>query len=173
LKDLKRSTQTLLYHLLPVVFWLLAIGGSLVPLLPAFTFHLSPFTYLMGYTVALIALICVAIISRIKRHTSSVEECFQVALLLGIAAYWLPSVVFLIIPIWFYLVYQNLFSLRSLFASLIGFAVVAIWYAVFYYLSIFTFPLSLSANLYAWISTGAFLIAWLGTTIVRRNLRVR
>ena len=100
---MKRQTQEILYHLLPVVFWLLAIGGSMVPLLPVFDMSFCA----MNYVVALIALICVGIIGRIRRHTSSVEECFQVALLLGIAAYWLPSVVFLIVPIWGYLIYQN------------------------------------------------------------------
>ena len=103
---MKRRTQTILYHLLPVVFWLLAIGGSIL-----FDREWP------GYVVALTALLCVLIIGRIKRHTSSVEECFQVALLLGVVSYWLPTVLFLILPIWGYLIYQNLFSLRSFFAT--------------------------------------------------------
>ncbi|MBR6035059.1 MAG: hypothetical protein IKP39_03280, partial [Paludibacteraceae bacterium] len=123
--------------------------------------------------VAAIALLCIFIISRIKRHTNSIEECFQVALLLGIAAYWLPSVVFLIIPIWGYLIYQNLFSFRAFMASVVGFATVAIWYAVFHFLSLFTFHLSLDYNLYAWIPTGAILLAWLASAIVRNKLQIR
>ena len=151
------------------MFWLLAIGGSIVPLLPVFDMPFSA----MNYVVALIALICVGIIGRIRRHTSSVEECFQVALLLGIASYWLPSIVFLIVPIWGYLIYQNLFSMRSFFATLIGFAVVAIWMAVLAFLQLSTFNFQLSTNLYAWIPTGACLVAWLASTIARRVLQIR
>ena len=163
----------MLYHLLPVVFWLLAIGGSCVPLLPIFNFQFSITNYLYGYLVAVLTLACIGIIGRIKRHTSSVEECFLVALLLGIAAYWLPTVLFLILPIWGYLIYQNLFSFRSFLASLIGLAVVAIWVLVLNYLSLFTFHFSLSHNLWAWIPTGSALIAWLASTIARQILRVR
>jgi len=140
----------------------LAIGGSVL-------FYRE----WQGYVVALLALISAWLIRRIKRHASSEEECFLVALLLGIAAYWLPSVVFLILPAWAYLIYQNLFSLRSFLASLIGFAVVAIWIAVLSQLSIINYQLSIANNLFAWIPTGAVLLAWLGSTIVRQTLRVR
>ena len=34
---MRRATQNMLYHLLPVVFWLLAIGGTLVPVFLNFT----------------------------------------------------------------------------------------------------------------------------------------
>ena len=165
----------MLYHLLPAVFWLLAIGGTLVPVILNFTpypFHLSA-NYYWGYLVAVIGLICIAIIGRIKRHTSSIEECFQVALLLGLAAYWLPTVVFLIIPIWGYLIYQNLFSLRSFIASLLGFAVVTVWGLVLNYFSILHFPSSIFHNLWAWIPAGSLLLAWLASTIARQILRVR
>jgi len=123
--------------------------------------------------VALLALIGAWLIRRIKRHASSEEECFLVALLLGIGAYWLPSVVFLILPAWAYLFYKNIFSLRSFLASLIGFATVAIWLAVLSQLSIINYQLSIAHNVRAWIPTGAVLLAWLGTTIVRQTLRVR
>ena len=159
---MKRQTQEILYHLLPVVFWLLAIGGSVL-------FYRE----WQGYVVALLALICAWLIRRIKRHASSEEECFVVAILLGIAAYWLPSVLFLILPVWAYLIYQNLFSLRSFLASLIGFAVVAIWIAVLSVFQLSTFNFQLAHNVRAWIPTGAVLLAWLGTTIVRQTLRVR
>ena len=159
---MKRQTQEILYHLLPIVFWLLAIGGSVL-------FYRE----WQGYVVALMALVSVGIIARIKRHASSVEECFGVALLLGIAAYWLPSVVFLILPVWAYLIYQNIFSFRSFLASLIGFAVVAIWGAVLSFFQLSTFNFQLAHNVRAWLPTGAFLLAWLGTTIVRQTLRVR
>jgi len=159
---MKRHTQEILYHLLPVVFWLLAIGGSVL-------FYRE----WQGYVVAVLALISVFIISRIKRHTDSIEECFQVAVLLGIASYWMPSVLFLIIGIWFYLIYQNLFSFRSFLATLIGLAFVAVWIAIGTYFSLFTFHFSLAYSLYAWIPTGAFILAYIASTTARRILRVR
>ena len=159
---MKRQTQEILYHLLPIVFWLLAIGGSVL-------FYRE----WQGYVVALLALISAWLIRRIKRHASSEEECFVVGILLGIAAYWLPSVIFIILPVWAYLIYQNLFSLRSFLASLIGFAVVAIWMAVLNFFQLSTFNFQLAHNVRAWIPTGAVLLAWLGSTIVRQTLRVR
>ena len=132
-----------------------------------------PEGYLWGYLSAALTLIAIFIISRIRRHTSSVEQCFQVAVLLGIAAYWLPSIVFLIIPVWGYLYYKNLFEFRSILASFIGFACVAIWAVIGNTFSFFHFPFSIAYNLIAWIPAGAVLLAWLGATIVRQTLRVR
>ena len=173
---MKRSTQTLLYHLLPAVFWLLAIGGTLVPALLPFTFRLSPFTYYSGYWVAAIVLIVILFIGRIKRHASSVEECFLMAIFFGIASYWLPTVVFLTIPVWAYLIYQNLFSGRSFLATFLGYAVVAIWAAVFIFFGWIANPWAhffAIENALGWIPLGAVLLAWLGSTIVRQTLRVR
>ena len=97
------------------------------------------------------------------------------ALLLGIAAYWLPTVVGLILPIWFYLIYQNLFSLRSFLSSLLGFACVGVW---FFVLSLLPLPLTsnilpLTSNLPLWLPTASVLLAWLFTVLVRKHLRVR
>ena len=164
---MKRQTQNILYHLLPVVFWLLAAGGiTLWELLcPPFSFF--------HYLPAISALIATLIIRRIPRHTSAVEPCFQMAILMGIAAYWLPSVLVIILPIWGYLIYRNLFSTRALFATLIGVATVAIWVMVLNYLHLIQYSFSFADNLVAWIPTGAILIAWLASTIARQNLRVR
>ena len=178
---MKRSTQNMLYHLLPVVFWLLAVGGSCVPVIIGLTGEAgltsnsdSGLTsYYYGYLVAVLVMTCIGIIGRIKRHTNSVEECFLVALLLGIASYWLPTVLFLIIPVWGYLIYRNLFSFRSFLATLIGVATVAIWVLVLNYFSIFNFQFSLAYNLWAWIPVGSVLTAWLASTIARQILRVR
>ena len=123
--------------------------------------------------MAILALISMYLITHIKRHASSVEECFEVGVLLSIAAYWLPSVLFLILPVWVYLIYKNLFSFRSFLASLIGCALVAIWVVVGNLFQLSTFNFSLSANLFAWIPAGSFLLAWLGTTIVQQTLRER
>ncbi|MBR2285512.1 MAG: hypothetical protein IJ900_03165, partial [Paludibacteraceae bacterium] len=126
---MKRSTQNILYHTLPIVFWLLA---GLVCALPWFfqlsTLHSQLSTFI--YLPALLALVSVMIVRHIPRHGDAIEPCFRIALLLGIAAYWLPSVVFLVLPIWVYLIYRNLFNLRAFTATLIGLATVAIWMMV-------------------------------------------
>ena len=161
----------MLYHLLPVAFWLLASGGIVVwEILSPFAFHFSIFNYIP----AALSLLSAAIIRRIPRHTESVEQCFVVALLLGIAAYWLPSVVGLMILIWFYLIYQNIFSLRSFLSSLLGFACVGVWFFVLSLFSPFTFHLSpFTFNLPLWIPTASILLAWFFTVIIRKHLRVR
>jgi len=173
---MKRHTQEILYHLLPAVFWLLAIGGSLVPLLPFFRLSVPINNYLFGYLVAAIVLIVFVIIGRIQRHSSSIEECFQMALLLGVASYWLPTVVFLTLPIWGYLIYQNLFSWRSFLATMIGYITVAIWAAGFVLVGWIDNPWAqffAEENAIGWIPLGAILVAWLGSTIARRILRIR
>ena len=164
---MKRQTQTLLYHLLPVAFWLLAIGGIVIWEM----YHL-PFT-IYHFIPALAALLSVTIVRHIPRHTDSIQQCFQVAVFLGIASYWLPSVVFLIIPIWIYLIWKSIFNLRSFLATFIGLGLVAVWMVVLEFLHLTHYTLHLAYNLYAWFPTGAILLAWLGTTIVRQTLRVR
>ena len=165
-----------LYHLLPAVFWLLAIGGSLVPVFLPLNFQLSTFNYYCGYWVAAIVLIIIVFIGNIKRHASSVEECFLMALLLGIASYWIPTVVFLTLPVWAYLIYQNLFSGRSVLATLLGYALIAIWAAVAILFGWIANPWAhffALENALGWIPLGAILLAWLASTIVRQILRAR
>ena len=157
-----RRTQVTLYYLLPAIFWLLAVGGS------ALFYHDWP-----GYVVTALVLFCILILGRIKPHTTAVEQSFQVAFLLGTASYWMPSVLFLLLPVWGYLIYRRLYNFRAFLASLIGFAVVAIWLVVLSRLSVITFQFALSKNALGWIPTGAFIVAWLASTIARQNLRVR
>ena len=164
---MRRQTQEIVYHLLPVVFWLLAAGGMV--LWEMYNVQFTIYNYIPGVSCLIGALL----ITHIKRHESAVVPCFQVAVLVGIAAYWLPSVLFLILPVWIYLIYRHLFDLRTFTATLIGLALVAIWMAVGSYFSLFSFHFSLSANLFVWIPTGIILLAWLGSTIVRQILRVR
>ena len=164
---MKRQTQEILYHLLPVVFWLLAAGGMV--LWEMYNVQFTMYNYIPG----IVCLISALLLTHIKRHENAVVPSFQVAVLLGIAAYWLPSVLFLILPVWIYLVYRHLFDLRTFTAMLIGFALVAIWIAVGNIFSIFNFQFSITNNLFVWIPTGIILLAWLGTTIVRQTLRVR
>ena len=175
---MKRSLQNTLYHLLPVVFWLLAVVGTLVPVFLQITNHQLPITnnYYWGYLVTVLVLLCILIIGRIKRHSSSIEQCFQMAILLGVASYWLPTVLFLTVAFWAYLIYKNLFSFRSLVATLIGFALVAIWAAIFVYVGWIANPWAAFfaiENAWGWIPTGAILSAWLASTIARQILRVR
>ena len=172
----------MLYHLLPIAFWLLAAVVCVV------TYLLSP--SLEGregggfFAPAVLSLLSVRIIHRIPRWEEPVEQSFQVAVLLGIASYWLPSVLLLILPIWIYLMYRGLFGLRSVLATLIGLALVAIWAAVLYslpfifHLSSFTFYLPWAhffaiENAWGWIPTGAFILAYIASTIARQNLHVR
>lgn len=98
------------------------------------------------------------------------------AILLGVASYWLPTVLFLTVAFWVYLIYKNLFSFRSLVATLIGFALVAIWAAIFVYVGWIANPWAdffAIENAWGWIPTGAILLAWLASTIARQILRVR
>ena len=169
-----RQTQTILYHLLPVVFWLLAIGGSISAVFLIPSLQGGGGSSLFGYFLpALLVLLCVVIISRIRRRSSSVEQCFWVAILLGVASYWLPSVLFMVLPIWIYLIYKNQFGMQSFVASLLGIAFVAVWMAVLCQFSILNYQFSILKGLLAWIPVGAFIIAWFASTIARQNLRVR
>ena len=161
----------MLFHLLPVVFWLLAIGGSVLWFVLRGDFQISAF--LQAFLPAVIALISILLITSIKRHASSVEECFVVAVLLGVAAYWLLGIVFLIIPLLGYLYVHHLLELRSIAAALVGFALVAVWAYVLTQFSLIDYTFSLTKNAEGWIPSGAFLFAYLASTIARRILRVR
>ena len=147
-----------------------------MPVLLPFNSQLSTFNYYSGYIVAALVLLVIVIIGRIERHGSSVEQCFQTALLFGVASYWLPTVVFLTLPVWGYLIFKNLFCWRSFLATLIGYAVVAIWAAGFVFMGWITNPWAdffAQENALGWIPLGAILIAWLASTITRNILRVR
>jgi len=123
-----------------------------------------------------LVLFCILILGRIKRHESSVEQCFEVAVLLGVASYWLPTVVFVAIPMIGYLYYKHLFDFRSFLAVFIGFFLVAIWAAIFLVFGWIANSWAhfwATENAWGWIPTGAILLAWLASTIARQNLRVR
>ena len=166
-----RQTQNILYHLLPVVFWLLAIGGSISAyFLTSLRTELSPLTYFLP---PFLVLVSATIIRHVQKHSDSSEQCFVMALLLGIAAYWLPTVVLLALPAWIYLYYRNVFSFRSLLASLIGFATIAIWIVVLNSVHFISYSVDFSLHLWGWLPTGLVFFAWLGTTIVQQILRVR
>ena len=164
----------MLYHALPIAFWLLAAAGSALAwfLLPsregkdAVRYVLPP----------LVVLVIMFFLSRIERHTSSVEESFGASVLLGVVSYWMPTVVFLLLPMWIYLLYRNVFSFRSLLATLLGSALVSVWAAVLVYMGWIDCPWTdffATKNLWAWIPTGSTIIAFLASTIAQRILRVR
>ena len=163
----------MLYHLVPIAIWLLALGGSVLPLV-LITYNPSFVPdYYWGFLVAAIVLLCMWILARLERHASSVEECFLVAVLLGIASCWLPTIIVLGIPALLYLQFRNLLQFRGIMAFLLGYALVAVWLVVGCQLSLIHYQFSLSHNTLGWIPTGCFLVAWISSTIARRILRVR
>lgn len=172
-----RQTQTILYYLLPVAFWLLAIGGAILPVFLLPSFQGGEGGRLLPYLLPSVLVLLAALrLTHIHRHGSAVEPAFQVAVLLGIASYWLPTVLLLLFPAWIYLAYRHLMETRALLASLIGLALVAIWIALFAYTGIIKTPPfteGIGVGFLAWIPTGAFLVAYIASTIVRQNLRVR
>ena len=171
---MRRQTQIRLYYALPAVFWLLAVVGTILPI--TLDSRLSTINYYWGFLVTAIVLTCIVILGRIKRHESSAEQCFQVAVLLGVASYWLPTVVFLTLPIWIYLIYRHVFNMRSFVATLLGYAFVAIWAIVSVMMEWIANPWAAffaKENALGWIPLGAILLAWMASTIARQNLRVR
>lgn len=171
-----RQTQTILYHLLPVAFWLLAIGGAILPLFTIPSLSEAQHSIIPYLLPSILVLLAALRLTHIPRHASAVEPAFQTAVLIGIASYWVPTAVFLILPAWIYLAYRHLMETRALLASLIGLALVAIWIALFAYVGIIKTPPfteGIGVGLFAWIPVGAFLVAYIASTIVRQNLRVR
>ena len=168
------QTRVILRRTLPVVFWLLAVSGVIsVPFIIRWT---APANYWLGFAVAAFVLSCVLILTRIDRHVSSAQENFQTAVLLGIASYWLPTVVFMTIPFWIYVTYKNAFSFRAFLATLIGYALVAVHAAILIWFGWIDFVWAeffAPERLWGWIPTGAVLVAWLASTIVRQTLRER
>lgn len=172
------QTRTILRRTLPIVFWLLAVGGAIgLPFLFA-TLHIpfSTINYWFGFLVAALLLVCLFILSHIDRHESSAQENYQVAVLLGIASYWLPTIVFATIPVWIFCALRFAFSLRAFLASLLGYLTISVHAAILIYVgwidNVWAHFFS-PEHLWAWIPTGAVFLAWLGTTIVQRSLRER
>lgn len=168
------QTRTILRRTLPIVFWLLAVGGVIG--VPYLIHWQAPANYWWGFAVTAIVLYCLVILSRIDRHVSSAEENFQVAVFLGVASYWLPTVVFMIIPFWIFVIYKNAFSFRAFLATLIGFALVALHAAIlvwFGWIALVWAEFFSPDRLWGWIPVVAVMLAWLASTIVRQTLRER
>lgn len=182
MQRMKRHTQTILYHTLPIAFWLLAGLVCVLPWGIAFIHtSLYPSSLLPYLLPAVVVLVGLWILTSIKRHGSAVEQCFWIGILLGIASYWLPTILFLVLPAWIYLYYRRLMDSHAFAATWIGLALVAIWAAV---LIFFPFkPEGLIANpwvnffdpatLWSWIPIGAVLFAFIASSIARANLQIR
>ena len=163
-----RTTSKILYYSLPVALWLLAAGG--IYLWALLTDHLAlPFLL-----PAALILVVIYSLHHIPRHVVAVEPCFRMALWIGVAAYWLPTVLFLILPVWGYLFYYQLLNERSLLASLLGFVTVAIWVFVLYALSLIPLPTTFfSEHLAAWIPVCIVFVTWLLAVLARERFYVR
>lgn len=177
---MNRRTSQILSRVLPIVFWTLAVAGTVgVPFLLSslnLQFHSFNTNYWWGFAVAALVLSVIVILGRVDRFALAVAETFQIALLLGIASYWLPTVLFLTIPVIIFLIVRNHFNMRSFTAMLVGFMTIAIWAAVFIVLGWIENPwLTFFAieQVWGWIPTGSILLAWLASLISQRALRVR
>lgn len=177
---MNRHDSQILSRVLPIVFWTVAVAGSVgIPfLLTSFNLQLSTFnsSYWWGYAVTGLVLIIIVILQRIDRHMIAIGEAFVSALLLGIASYWLPTVLFLTIPALIYLIVRNHFTFRTLTAILLGYATVTVWAAVAIVMGWISNPWTsffAPEQAWGWIPLGAILLAWLASTIVRQTLRVR
>lgn len=177
------QTRTILRRVLPIVFWLLAVGGCIaVPLILQNTLSqhstdfLIPNNYWWGFLVAAFVMLTIYVLSHIDRHKSSAQENFQMAVLLGVASYWLPTVLFLTIPCWIFIMTRFAFNFRAFLATVVGYTAVAIHAALCIYFgwidNVWAQFFSPSL-LWGWIPVAAFFAAWLGTTIVRKSLRER
>ena len=163
-----------LRRLLPVIFWLLAIGGTIAP---PFIFHMNlPANYWWGFVPTVFVLLCLLVAKHIHRHEPYVTQMFQITAILGIASYWLPTILFAILPFYIYAIWQGTMNLRAFLAILIALAMDALYAAIFIYLGWIANPwLHFFEPNYAWgwIPVGAVFIAWLASTIVRQFLRER
>jgi len=168
------QTRVILRRTLPAVFWLLAVSCSIG--IPFATQWTAPDNYWWGFAVAALVMGAIGILYRVERHTSSATESFQVAVLLGIASYWVPTVVFSAVVVWGYLYYRLAFSGRSVLATLLGFGLVAVYAALFVAQGWIGFPWAAFFSpdyAWGWIPTGAVFVAWLASTIARKILHER
>lgn len=168
------NQRILLRRLLPAIFWLLAVGGIIAP---PFIFHLNlPANYWWGWIPSVAVLICLIIAKHIDRHEPYVKQMFQITTILGIASYWLPTVIFLILPFYIYAIWKGTMNFRAFLAILIALAMDALYASIFIYLGWInnTWAHFFEPNyVWGWIPLGAIFVAWLASTIARLLLRER
>lgn len=87
-------------------------------------------------------LLVLLVFQMVDRHRfrSAAEQTFMMTLLLGIASYWLPTLVLLLIPIVLALMYRNTFDGQGLLAILLGLATCVIYIGVAYLFSWIELP---------------------------------
>ena len=113
--------------------------------------------------------------------TKFVEESLWAGILLGIASYWLPTILFLLLPVWIYLYYRRLLDLHAFLASLIGIGLVAIWAEALIVNPFAQEPAIANPwvdffapeTLWVWIPVGSVLFAYIVSSIARNILKVR
>ena len=132
--------------------------------------------YWFGFAVGALILLSIHALKGVDRHDPSAEEIFVTSILLSIASCWVPTVLFLIIPAWAFLIYVNAFSQKSMLATFLGCATVAVYVVILVYFGLienvwtdFFSP----AYAWGWIPAGAMWLAWLLSTIVQQILRER
>lgn len=114
--------------------------------------------------LTLICLLAVLVFQQIDRHKieTTAEHAFLMAILIGIASYWLPSLLLVWVPIILLLMYRQCFDGQSLIAILLGSAVVALYAALMVWAG-WIAPTWLSffdgATALRWLSIGAVLLA--------------
>ena len=171
---MNRREANIWRSVLPVVFWTVGTVGSLIPVF-VLENGVHP-NYLWGYLVSVLLLIPELKVSRIHRHESSEVTCLWIGLMVGISSYWMPTVLFLILPFWICLIVKNVFTLRGLTATLIGVGLVAIYASLAIWLGWIT---NTWANFFAveylwgWIPIGVFALAWLLSIYIKHVLYVR
>ena len=140
------TLTTLLLSLVNTILWMyVCYHGNLsrmVDIFAGFPFLLSMSALLPWHqdwrTQLLIILLNLVLLvfQNIDRHQfrSAAEHTFLMTLLLGIASYWLPSVLLLILPIVAMLIFRNTFDWQALFAIFIALIVVSIYAGIAYWL---------------------------------------
>lgn len=168
------NQRILLRRLLPAIFWLLAVSGIIAP---PFIFHLNlPANYWWGWIPSVAVLICLIIAKHIDRHEPYVKQMFQITTILGIASYWLPTVLFLILPFYIFAIWKGTMNFRAFLAILIALAMDALYASIFIYLGWInnTWAHFFEPDFqWGWIPVGAIFVAWLASTIARLLLRER
>lgn len=168
------NQRILLRRLLPVAFWLLALGGTIA--LPLLIHANLSANYWLGFIPAAIMLIAIVIAKSIDRHESYVNRMFRITMWMGIASYWLPTILFLILVFWGYAIWKATASFKAFLAIIIALAMDAIYASIFIYLGWInnTWAHFFEPDLqWGWIPVAAIASAWLASTIARLLLRER
>ena len=167
------QVRTILRRTLPITYWLLAVGGCIA--VPLFLWS-SPANYWWGFLVAVLVMLVIWDLSHLDRHESSAQENFTMALLLGVASYWMPTVVFLNVPCWIFAMTRFAFRFRSFLGTFLGFMTVAIYAAIAIYLGWIDNVWADFFNhdyLWGWIPVAAIFTAWLATYYTIKALKDR